>query len=194
MLTDDLNIRDGLGVSGLVVITDLKTGKVIVKKHNMITAWGKRIIYFNFIKNILKEDYIKEYQNSGYYTHSKDLSKYKLCKLALGRSEAETQYDMDDLRDKIDTSVAVFNNDMITITGYDSNSAPYIMLTCDFSNTGINDGAAEAVSELGLFLSQNENPGISTGDNGDKLFSRITFDPIPYLEDTSFKLEYYIYF
>ena len=86
------------------------------------------------------------------------------------------------------------NAEMITIPDYNEALAPHIKLTFDFSNTGHNDSNAEAVSELGLFLSKDEDPVPESISADDKLFSRITFDPIPYLEDTSFKLEYYIYF
>lgn len=43
-LIEEFNMTDSLGLSGFVIITDNKTGKVLLKKHNMILAGAKRVL------------------------------------------------------------------------------------------------------------------------------------------------------
>lgn len=43
-LVEEFNMNDSLGLSGFVVITDNKTGKILLKKHNMILAGAKKVL------------------------------------------------------------------------------------------------------------------------------------------------------
>lgn len=43
-LIEEFNMNDSLGLSGFVVITDNKTGEILLKKHNMILAGAKKVL------------------------------------------------------------------------------------------------------------------------------------------------------
>lgn len=197
---DDFEINDSTGPKGFVIIKDAKTGRILIKKHNMIVKTGKEFLLNFLLKNSCASDDLG-------ITDLKDYDGYRLSNYAFGTGTAETTYDFD-IDDFNNGDINTLNYKELVTVGTNSNgntenmkfiqdndssdspvlsNHPYLKFT--FSEVG--DNSLDDVSELGLFLTKQD---IENDIVDYKLFSRIVFDPIPYGANNEFKVSYYIYF
>lgn len=189
-LNDRLGLSEGLSVKGIVVIKDAN-GNIIVKKHNMIVASGRRAIleslkstkklninaiFFSdkFSKDettiapvayndVYPEDTKKPTNMKEFEVGTTDTSKFKLEYVTESKTESmESGAEVKSTENEIE---------------------PYIKVSGTLSYS---DYKAAQIRTLGLLI---------TTTNTKTLFSRIIFEPIPFTDKMeSYTIEYYIYF
>lgn len=177
---------------GFVIITDSNSGRVLVKKHNMIVKDGKDFIFACVINNIFNTtitDLPEAYKN--------DNLTYHITEMRFGRTTGDTEFNRtysdeqpsEHLRGNAgnieETPIYHHNLDAENIAVGTSNNHPYIKISKDLSFS--NSTNIDNISELELIM---------TNSNRDskRLFSRIKFDVIPISAGSEFSIEYYIYF
>lgn len=181
---------------GFVIITDPKTGEVLVKKHNMIVKEGKDFIFATVIQNLFLTT--PSLESNDYYT--KDNLSFKISQMRFGNSTADTHFTRTYSADNESTHLRgndtdieaepIYHHDITSdnIEVGTSNDHPYIKISKDlsFSNTTNIDN----ISELELIMVDT----LTEGKKSNRLFSRIKFDVIPISAGSEFSIEYYIYF
>jgi hypothetical protein len=170
-ITESLNISDSK-IRGVVVIKDW-SGKIILKKENMIVESGRKIIRDVFIKNgiFVKSSFIGTY------------SSYLLTHVVFGSSDVASQSTMTALESEV-LRVRLVESDVVVA---DNSVQIKFKAIADLTNslTGI------TIKELGLLAKKFEG-NIETND--ETLFSRAVFDSIPVAAGEKYEVEYYIYF
>ena len=180
ILTDNIDIKDGVGAHGFVIITD-KDGNVLVKKSNMVVKKGREFVFGKF------------YGDSNF-------SKLRLKSIYFGDQQAETTTDYTNI-DKISDGNNIYKRDIEYITEgnsilTDSNKIRAEKLDLE-SGYGIKLVASgikcdpSLTSNLSCLSVVYGDPNDSTDE---RLFSRIRFDIIPMVEGNELNLTYYIYF
>lgn len=179
-ITDGISLKDGIGAHGYVVIRDDSTGKILLQKSNMVVETGRSFVYSLFVESL--EGVVSS--DSGIELSTAE----RLDKCVLGTgSKKIVEYTDTDLNERLegyDISLTDKSDRLKIELGStideESKGKVYFL---KFQISGIKGNGDDInITELGLFL-----------NNGD-LFSRITFDPIPFSVSTSFSLDYYIYF
>lgn len=189
-MEDMINISDNIGPHGYVVIKNHDTGEILFKGHNMVVANGRRAVFFLFLNQFFSNinDFNDENANDNGVLNRTNfnslLSNLKMvCKLS--NDGGQTQYSDNALKSKSNCK-EITNLGSLCAATCDNNSKT-LYLKISFSNIKNDSGDISSISELGLFMK-------SESDSTEYMFSRITFDPIPYSANESFDMTYYIYF
>ena len=154
-------------IKGVVSLIDKNTGKVLFTKHNMITNAGRA-----YIKNLFIT------ANKSLFTNITEETR-TIAKIKFGQGRVMAKADDTALNSEITDAVLNITDKTVAV---DSEG---IQITADVANLKARDDAsASVVSELGIFLS----------DDDETMFSRIAFDPIPYDAESTFTIIYKIYF
>ena len=158
-------LNECFSINGVVSLIDKNTGKVLFTKHNMITNAGRA-----YIKNLFIT------ANESLFPDKEKETK-TIAKIKFGQGRVMAKAEDTALNSYIDKADLDITNDAVSV---DSEG---IQITADVANLKARDDvSASVVSELGIFLSD------------DTMFSRITFDPIPYDAESTFTIIYKIYF
>ena len=166
-LKDVIDIQDGIGPNGLVIIKD-KDGNILVRKHNMVVSSGKKWVF--------------ERCN---WKGTEGLPSM-FYRIVFGSSQSETTYDyttLDKANNDKDSTEYQYEVDSDNLQEFPDATHPYYL----FSLTGIkcDPSKADFLSCLSITYKEGET---------EKLFSRIRFDKIPMVEGNELSLNYYIYF
>lgn len=172
-------------IIGDVEIVDNHTNKVLVHKHNMVVNTGRKYImdiFLNSNKNNL----------SAISSGSHGLEGYALSFIEFGGYLAENEGGVTPSVAISDSGLNNALSDYKFIIGKDGESGCSVSLngskgiTFTITKSGAVKSKPVLLTELGIFLQK---------DNADdKLFSRITFDPIYFDSDSAITLNYTIYF
>lgn len=183
MIDDVVSFTDSIGPKGFIILKNLKTGEILVKKHNMIVKNGRKYLFDIFMeKQPANSDGGINYE--GAITDS--LKDYKLNKLKFGYGINETVYESTELGSPLESgSGSIIISEQ---TGTPISDSSYFKIEYTFKfKFNSSEAAATTISELGLFLTLNNT-------TPDIMFSRVTFDPVPINANTEFELKYYVYF
>lgn len=197
-LAEEISVSDAGKYGGFVILRDNKTGKYIFRKHNMIVNEGKKVLAAYLFGHFSGNNAFTDSSTEKLVTNSENYSGYQLKYLFLSNDATETTFDMTysdlisttTLTGSLSSTVAssyngyVFNlpsDDVPVEFVQDENTNKYaIKLELEFTDSL----SLTSVSSLGLLM----------GDgSGTVLFSRINFDTIPVVDDTSYTLLYYVY-
>lgn len=165
-LKDVIDIQDGIGPNGLVIIKD-KDGNILVRKHNMVVSSGKKWVF--------------ERCN---WKGTEGLPSM-FYRIVFGSNQSETTYTYSTLDLAKDGSTDYqyeINSD--NFQEFSEPDHPYYL----FSLTGIKCDPSKADYLSCLSITYKDVNG------NENLFSRIRFDKIPMVEGNELSLNYYIYF
>lgn len=184
MIDDIVSFTDSIGPKGFIILKNLKTGEILVKKHNMIVKNGRKYLFDIFMD---KQSTSNDGINYEIATGDGNLKNYKLNKLQFGHGINETIYESTGLENPLKSeSEGIIVSGQ---TGKPVSESSYFKIEYTFKfEFNSSEAAATTISELGLFLTSDE----TTAE--DKMFSRVTFDPVPINANTEFELKYYVYF
>lgn len=181
---DEYKPQESAGLKGYVVLSD-SHGKKYVDKHNMILNEGRKVVMSKLFKDVPNRD---ESMTS--------YADYKLTKVLISNNSEESDYNG-------------------TINTYNTLNSKYFEITLGSGNDSacvadydLSDLVAKYTINMTISITSEEYPVLAemltinsiglvmeNSSNGELLFSRIVFDPIPITTSAeSFKLEYYIYF
>lgn len=182
-VNDRLGLSEGLSVKGIVIIKDAN-GNIIVKKHNMIVASGRRAI-LESLKSTKKLNI-----NAIFFSDKFSKDETTIAPVAYNDvypEDAEKPTNMKEFEVGT-TDTSKFKLEYVTESGTVAKSTeneiePYIKVSGTLSYL---DYTASQIRTLGLLI---------TTTNTKTLFSRIIFEPIPFTDKMeSYTIEYYIYF
>lgn len=204
-MNDFLNMGDSFCPKGLVIIQD-ETGKVLVKKHNMILREGKSVIMSKMIKAAFNGI---SFDNTA-ITITSD-SEYNFDGIYLSSFASETVYDKtyeDYIKDEPINNYEYyypFSDFNIIGTNKKNSNSSNNMTIYYGNNTEFADNIykqycmkfvltietkvekqTSAINSLGILL--------KNGSNSYKMFSRVVFDTIPLQAGAKYVVSYYVYF
>jgi len=168
---ENLNIRDSK-IKGIVVIKD-SSGKIILKKENMIVESGREFIRDKFAANANIGDFSTGY--SGTYLN------YSLSHIGFGSSDVVSQFNMTSL---IAENVSLLPRAILNNSNVEKGTTD-VFLKFKASVDRTNENLGYTLREIGLYMSL---------ELSFVLFSRVVFDPIPIAAGEKYEVEYYIYF
>lgn len=160
------------------IVTLKKDGKTIFTKENTIVGDGRRYIQDRFLKGFLPDE--KGNKLTG---KTLELSEYSMKGIYLGTGieMSSEKFSLSDFKKVGDVSYFKKIED-ITVLFVDNERK--ITFVCSFEGDETKPATA---TELAIFLENQEK-------TDEKIFSRIGFDPVPVGAESSFELEYSIYF
>lgn len=186
-LNDSYMPQDGLGPRGFVILSNPKTGQIYVKKHNLVLNEGRKILMAKLLNGFDDEDESSEKTNN--------YSSYNFVSIGLSDNAEEPSYgdvyNSSDIKKELsfrNNNGELSVNKTFKYRDDDPNKSPYILfsITAPIDLELWDTSNFHTINSLGIIMSDGTNK---------KLFSRITFDPIPITNElTEFKLDYYIYF
>lgn len=180
-LNDRLGLSEGLSVKGIVIIKDAN-GNIIVKKHNMIVASGRRAI-LESLKSTKKLNI-----NAIFFSDKFSEDEITIAPVAYNDVYPDASKKPTNMKEfEVGTTdTSKFKLEYATESKAESAEneiEPYIKVSGSLSYL---DYTAAQIRTLGLLI---------TTTNTKTLFSRIIFEPIPFTDKMeSYKIEYYIYF
>lgn len=204
---DEIDVNDSLGLKGFLIITDNKTGKIILKKHNMILKGAKQILLAKFLDTVANgtfdEAVVKASEKSEMIEHVNLYKDYNLQKFIFFNDGSNSDVSYTDTYSDFETYITSNTSILISLME-GGNSNDDINLTKVSNFTFDTDGdhyvlkISTNITLTGLDSeSRSFNSLVSVAENGNEgkiLFSRIKFDPIILSTDSTLNLTYYIYF
>lgn len=206
-MNDFLNMGDSFCPKGLVIIQDA-TGKILVKKHNMILREGKSVIMSKMIKAAFNDI---TFDDSDIDNKMVDDSNYNFDGIYLSSFASETEYDKTynyyiemEGTNNYEYYYPFSDFNIIGTNKKDSNSSNNMTIYYG-NNTEFTDNIykqycmkfvltietkvekqTSAINSLGILL--------KNASNGYKMFSRVVFDTIPLQAGAKYVVSYYVYF
>lgn len=183
-------------IQGYVVLR--RNGEIIYDDYNTITSAGREFILSSIISNALLNlpnndemtgttEFITVKSEGGVTEITEN---YKLSGIGFGYGTGDTGEPS--LKLQSDYVFPLSDSEHVTSLTIDFESC-FLKYSLQVNAT---DTMNITVSELGLYItpvSETDIPTAILGNKG-KLFSRISFDPIPMVPSTVLTLDYYIYF
>lgn len=172
---------------GEIEFVDNKTGKVLLKKNNLIVNSGRdwvRTLILSTMENVLDTSSKSEVESS---YKSKYPDNMTFTTLKFGSSDAATTAAMTDLSGDIHSAYTVtFDSSDNKKNISWSSTGNYLTMTTTIDGKMMESADIIILRELGLYIGYNSN-------NEEMLFSRVSFDPIPIDQDTDITLTYKVY-
>ncbi len=148
-----------------VVRLETIDGKLIFEKENMIVDNGRKYLV-NLIHNKI----------AGTSSEAR-----KIATLRFGSGTGITQ----NSDNALNTVISAFDTTITSVNTVILGSSEPIGIKVTVNKVGTTEATnPQMISEMGLFLD----------GSGTQMFSRLIFEPVPFTQDTTYKLTYFIYF
>jgi len=186
-INDRINVTDSGSVRGHVIFKR-EDGTIIFKKDNMIVENGRKFIKELFIKSldllIQGTDTVVAGENS----YTKMFNNFSIRHVVFGNNGSASTFNMNKV-----VGTPLF----VPLTGAsfsfgETGTEMYVVIKATIDNTDAQQGFL--AEELGLLLTKEDTIPTGNDELNEKLFSRVTFDPVPVASGDKYEVEYYIYF